>query len=321
MVGLGEPSDRPIVAVELRAADGGFINASAREGRPSEGSRLAVVHFPRSHAMSFTLPELPYAYDALAPYMSKETLEYHHDKHHQAYVTNGNNLLKGTEWEGKTLEEIVRGSFGKNPGLFNNAGQHYNHIHFWKWMKPHGGGKIPGDLEKALVQSFGSVEKAKARLDRGRNDAVRFRLGLADRDGWQDRCDQDPERRKPARSQGGPRSSASMSGSIPITSTIATDVPITSRLSSKISSTGNMWRNSITPRPSNISALNPASWPGLSRPFCCPLLERIWSAVAGSHRRKNCDALPTRFPRQRSARRSAFRRPGREMGRQIILRD
>ncbi len=111
--------------------------------------------------MTFTLPELPYAHDALGPYMSKETLEYHHDKHHLAYVNNGNNLLKGTELEGKSLEEIVRGSFGKNPGLFNNAGQHYNHMHFWKWMKPNGGGKIPGELEKALVDSFGSVEKAK----------------------------------------------------------------------------------------------------------------------------------------------------------------
>ena len=111
--------------------------------------------------MSFSLPELPYAHDALAPYMSKETLEYHHDKHHLAYVNNGNNLLKGTEWEGKSLEEIVRGSYGKNPGLFNNAGQHYNHLHFWKWMKPNGGGKIPGELEKALIDSFGSVDKAK----------------------------------------------------------------------------------------------------------------------------------------------------------------
>ena len=64
--------------------------------------------------MSFTLPELPYAHDALGPYMSKETLEFHHDKHHLAYVNNGNNLLKGTEWEGKSLEEIVKGSFGKN---------------------------------------------------------------------------------------------------------------------------------------------------------------------------------------------------------------
>jgi Fe-Mn family superoxide dismutase len=114
--------------------------------------------------MSFTLPELPYAYDALGPYMSKETLEYHHDKHHQAYVTNGNNLLKGTEFEDKSLEEVVKGSFGKNQALFNNAGQHYNHIHFWKWLKPNGGGAIPGELEKALIDGFGSVDKAKADL-------------------------------------------------------------------------------------------------------------------------------------------------------------
>src|SRR5262249_46372865 len=84
----------------------------------------------RRNPMSFSLPDLPYPHDALAPYMSKETLEYHHDKHHLAYVNNGNNLLKGTEWEGKPLEDIVKGSFGKNPGLFNNAGQHYNHMHF-----------------------------------------------------------------------------------------------------------------------------------------------------------------------------------------------
>ena len=109
--------------------------------------------------MSFTLPPLPYAYDALQPFMSKETLEFHHDKHHQAYVTNGNNLLKGTEFEDKSVEEVVRGSFGKNQGLFNNAGQHYNHIHFWKWMKPNGGGKPSGTLEKAITDSFGSFEK------------------------------------------------------------------------------------------------------------------------------------------------------------------
>ena len=67
--------------------------------------------------MAFELPNLPYDYDALAPYMSRETLEYHHDKHHLAYVNNGNNLAKGTEWENKPLEEIVKGTFGKNQGL------------------------------------------------------------------------------------------------------------------------------------------------------------------------------------------------------------
>ena len=71
--------------------------------------------------MSFTLPDLPYAHDALAPYMSRETLEYHHDKHHLAYVNNGNNLLKGSEWEGKSLEDIVKGSFGKNAGALQQC--------------------------------------------------------------------------------------------------------------------------------------------------------------------------------------------------------
>jgi Fe-Mn family superoxide dismutase len=112
--------------------------------------------------MSFELPPLPYPYDALQPYMSKETLEFHHDKHHQAYVTTGNNLMKGTEFEGKSVEEVVRGAYGKNQPLFNNAGQHYNHIHFWQWMKPNGGGtKMPGAVEKAIVDGVGSIDKFK----------------------------------------------------------------------------------------------------------------------------------------------------------------
>ena len=94
--------------------------------------------------MSFTLPDLPYKYDALAPYMSRETLEHHHDKHHKAYVDTANKLLKGSEWEGKSLEAIVKGAHGKNAALFNNAGQHYNHTHFWQWMKPSGGGESTG---------------------------------------------------------------------------------------------------------------------------------------------------------------------------------
>ena len=113
--------------------------------------------------MAFTLPDLPYAHDALAPYMSKETLEFHHDKHHAAYVTNGNNALKGTEWEGKPLEEIVKGSYGKNAAVFNNAGQHYNHIHFWKWMKKGGGGKsLPASLQKAIDSDLGGYDKFRA---------------------------------------------------------------------------------------------------------------------------------------------------------------
>src|ERR1043166_9987150 len=113
--------------------------------------------------MAFTLPELPYPHDALAPFMSKETPEFHPDKHHQAYVTNGNNAIKGTEWEGKPLEEIVKGSHGKNPAVFNNAGQHYNHTHFWKWMKKGGGGdKIQGKLKAAIEKDLGGVARGRA---------------------------------------------------------------------------------------------------------------------------------------------------------------
>lgn len=127
--------------------------------------------------MSFELPELPYAYDALAPYMSAETLEFHHDKHHQAYVTNGNKLLEGSGLEGKSLEDVVRESHGKNAGLFNNAAQHYNHIHFWKWMKANGGGAIPGELEAKIISDLGSVaEFREAFLNAG---ATQFGSGWA----------------------------------------------------------------------------------------------------------------------------------------------
>src|SRR3569623_2130962 len=115
------------------------------------------------YPMTFTLQDLPYAHDALQPYMSKEPLEYRHDKHHQAYVTTGNNLLKGTEFEDKSLEEIVKGSFVKNANLCNNAAQHYNHTLFWKMMKPNGGGnKLPGKLAKKIDEDLGGLEKFTA---------------------------------------------------------------------------------------------------------------------------------------------------------------
>jgi Fe-Mn family superoxide dismutase len=113
--------------------------------------------------MAFELPKLPYDYEALQPYMSRETLEFHHDKHHQAYVTNGNNLLKDSGLAGKSLCKIVKASFGKNSPLFNNAGQHFNHIHFWKWMKKGGGGRsLPGRLQKAIDSDLGGYDKARS---------------------------------------------------------------------------------------------------------------------------------------------------------------
>ncbi len=96
--------------------------------------------------MEHTLPALPYAIDALAPHYSRETLEFHHGKHHNAYVVNLNNLQKGTEFESKTLEEIIKTSSG---GIYNNSAQIWNHTFFWNCMKPNGGGEPTGALAAA----------------------------------------------------------------------------------------------------------------------------------------------------------------------------
>ena len=111
--------------------------------------------------MAFTLPDLPYSHDALAELgMSAETLEYHHDLHHNAYVVNGNKLVSGTEWEGKPLEDIITGTYDKSAvaqnGIFNNASQHWNHMQFWEMMGP-GKTGMPSELESALTDNFGSV--------------------------------------------------------------------------------------------------------------------------------------------------------------------
>jgi Fe-Mn family superoxide dismutase len=108
--------------------------------------------------MEHKLPPLPYAHDALAPHISKETLEFHHDKHHQTYVTNLNNLIKGTEFENATLEEIVKKSSG---GIFNNAAQVWNHTFYWDSMKPNGGGQPTGALADAINAKWGSFDKFK----------------------------------------------------------------------------------------------------------------------------------------------------------------
>ncbi|MBB5217250.1 superoxide dismutase [Fe] [Parapusillimonas granuli] len=108
--------------------------------------------------MAFTLPPLPYALDALAPTISKETLEYHYGKHHQAYVTNLNNLIAGTEFENAGLEEIVKKSSG---GVFNNAAQVWNHTFYWNSMSPNGGGEPTGALLEGIKAKWGSVEGFK----------------------------------------------------------------------------------------------------------------------------------------------------------------
>ena len=108
--------------------------------------------------MQHELPKLPYAMDALAPHISKETFEFHYGKHHQAYVTNLNGLIKGTEFENSTLEDIIKKSSG---GVFNNAAQVWNHTFFWHSMKPAGGGKPAGALAAAIDKKWGSFDAFK----------------------------------------------------------------------------------------------------------------------------------------------------------------
>jgi len=108
--------------------------------------------------MAIELPPLPYARDALAPHISAETLDYHYGKHHQTYVTNLNNLIKGTQFENSSLDDIVKNSQG---GMFNNAAQVWNHTFYWNSLSPKGGGDPSGKLADAIVKTFGSVAQFK----------------------------------------------------------------------------------------------------------------------------------------------------------------
>ena len=123
--------------------------------------------------MSFELPKLPYALDALEPHISKETLEYHYGKHHQTYVTNLNNLVKGTNLENKSLEELIKTTEG---GIFNNAAQVWNHTFYWNCLAPNAGGAPTGKIAEAINKAFGSFEEFKKQF----NDAAAKNFGS----GW-----------------------------------------------------------------------------------------------------------------------------------------
>jgi superoxide dismutase, Fe-Mn family len=111
--------------------------------------------------MAYELPPLPYAYDALEPYVSKSTLEFHHDKHHAAYVNKYNEMVQGTEFESKPIEDVIKAIAG-NPdkqGMFNNGAQAWNHTFYWNSMKPNGGGTPTGDLAAKIDADFGGFDK------------------------------------------------------------------------------------------------------------------------------------------------------------------
>lgn len=111
--------------------------------------------------MPYKLPELPYEYTALAPHVSKETLEFHHDKHHAAYVNKYNAAVEGTEWDDKPIEDVIKAIAGdaSKTGVFNNAAQAWNHTFYWNCMSPNGGGTPTGALADKINADFGSFDK------------------------------------------------------------------------------------------------------------------------------------------------------------------
>jgi len=123
-----------------------------------------ITQSQEQSTMPFTLPNLPYPTDALEPSIDKMTMEIHHGKHHAAYVTNLNKAIEGTEWDKKSIEQILAGVSKLPVAVRNNGGGHYNHSLFWNWMKPKGGGAPTGDLAAAITRDFGSFEKFKEQL-------------------------------------------------------------------------------------------------------------------------------------------------------------
>lgn len=126
--------------------------------------------------MSFKLPDLPYAYDALEPHIDARTMEIHHSKHHNGYTTNLNNAIAGTEFEGKSIEDILT-SCADTPAVRNNGGGFWNHSLFWKVMSPNGGGQPSGDLAAAIDDAFGSFDAFKEAFSKAA--ATRFGSGWA----------------------------------------------------------------------------------------------------------------------------------------------
>lgn len=127
--------------------------------------------------MAFELPKLPYAYDALEPYIDAKTMEIHHTKHHNAYTTNLNAAIAGTDLEGKTIENILLNLDTTNAAVRNNGGGYYNHNLFWTILSPKGGGEPTGELEEAIEKAFGSFEEFKAKFAKAA--ATQFGSGWA----------------------------------------------------------------------------------------------------------------------------------------------
>ena len=127
--------------------------------------------------MAFTLPALPYSFDALEPHIDQQTMQIHHDKHHQAYVDNLNKAIAGTPNENKSLEELLANAGKISPAVRNNGGGHWNHSFFWEILSPKAGGKPSGKLGDAITEMFGSVEALQEKINTA--GATRFGSGWA----------------------------------------------------------------------------------------------------------------------------------------------
>jgi Fe-Mn family superoxide dismutase len=121
--------------------------------------------------MAYSVPDLPYDYDALEPHIDEATMRVHHDKHHQAYVDKANAALEGTEWADKSIEDVLKNLSSlpsdKQTPVRNNGGGHYNHSLFWEWLSPNGGGQPGGDLAQAIESAFGSFDDFKSKFKDG----------------------------------------------------------------------------------------------------------------------------------------------------------
>ena len=151
----------------------------------------------RSIPMAFSVPDLPYAYDALEPHIDEATMRVHHDKHHQAYVDKANAALEGTEWADRDVEDVLR-NLSSLPGdkqapVRNNAGGHYNHSLFWQMMSPDGGGEPSGDLGAAIDRDLRLLRRLQGRVQKRRHRPLRLRLGLAGQGLLRPRRRLDPE--------------------------------------------------------------------------------------------------------------------------------
>lgn len=158
------PTEQPVKPQQVmkqafKDLQGGLVDTDMHGERGvEEVVKHAKTQRTKGFAMEHILPALPYELDALQPHISKETLEYHHGKHHKAYVTNLNALIKGTEYESLTIENVVKTSSG---GIFNNAAQVWNHTFYWNSLKPDGGGTPTDKLSDAIIAKWGSFDKFK----------------------------------------------------------------------------------------------------------------------------------------------------------------